>query len=112
MFVVVIEVFLKRTKFIFYNVYIFPNSTLQQRANKRSCARSNYDGNSDRHSKDYYPAPSQVIVNSINRKIGMPNIMNLLDDVEYMLSCFSESRLEYCNWIINRDDVLVKMVHT
>lgn len=37
-------------------------------------------------------------------------IINLMEDIKYLLNQFSESRLKYYNRIINRNaDVLVKM---
>lgn len=53
----------------------------------------------------------QVVVNAINEKIGIPNdIINIVENIKCLLTQFSESRLEYCNRISNRDvDILVKM---
>lgn len=50
----------------------------------------------------------QLVVNSINEKIEVPNI-NLMEDVKCLLARFSESRIENCRRVINKDaDVLTK----
>lgn len=56
---------------------------------------------------------SQFVISAINRKIGAPkDIINSLEDIRYLLTCFSESRLKYCNRIINSDTgVLTKKAH-
>lgn len=46
---------------------------------------------------------SQLIVNTVNGKTGVPeDITNLVEDVKDLLTSVSESRLKYCNRIVNR----------
>lgn len=56
---------------------------------------------------------SQLVVNAINGKIGaLKDIINLVADIKFFLTCFSECRLEYYNGAIKTDvDVLAKMIH-
>lgn len=56
---------------------------------------------------------SQVVVNSINRKIGIPkDVINLVEDIKCLLTHFKDNKLEYCSRTVNTDaDALAKMTH-
>lgn len=52
-------------------------------------------------------------MNSINEKIHVTkNIVNIMKDIDCLLSFFKESRIEYCNRLVNREtNSLVKRAH-
>lgn len=54
---------------------------------------------------------SQLVVNAIKGKIGVPkDIMNLVEDIKYLLTHFIECKVEYYN--INSDpDILAEKTH-
>lgn len=56
---------------------------------------------------------SQVVVNAINAKIGIPkDIINLVKNIRYLLLHIKESRLECCNKNINTEaDAMAKMAY-
>lgn len=44
-----------------------------------------------------FQSDSQLVVNYINRKMGVPkDIVNLVEYVKYLLTRFSDSGMEYC----------------
>lgn len=53
------------------------------------------------------------MINSIHENIEVPkDIVNLVEDVKYLLSHLRDSKVEYCSRLTNRDtDVLAKNGH-